>query len=187
MMIHYRNIIIVSAYYWAPYCRRPARMTRARLAPMPQNSKKFLQACIKKADVKHSYTSLLDSWLRRYQELPDSARKQYVRYLANAQYDLACAYALAESGAACTRSPGAGYQGRIYQLRAHDAGCRPGKHPAKGKVYLLLQPLRATGDYLYILGRAKTPTMQGASGRCRFSRTRRPAILCNLVAFSQGL
>ncbi|WP_315824284.1 TPR end-of-group domain-containing protein [Paraflavitalea speifideaquila] len=86
--------------------------------------------------------------------MPGTAQKQYTRYLANAYYNLACTHALVGNKQAALDNLGqsirAGYYNYAHLMKDTDLeGIR--KDPAFTK---LVQPLRATGDYLYILQKA---------------------------------
>jgi hypothetical protein len=102
----------------------------------------------------NAYTELLQVWQDRYRQLPDSVQKQYRRYLANACYNLACAQALVGNKQAALdnleQSIRAGYYNYAHMMKDADLDIIR-QEPAFSK---LLQPLRATGDYLYILQKA---------------------------------
>lgn len=99
------------------------------------------------------YTRLMQEWLQQYGQLPDSTRKQFQPALINMYYNLSCTYALLGQKAHALdflqRSIEAGNNNYAHMQQDTDLdGLR--KDP---KFITLLEPLRATGDFLYILRR----------------------------------
>jgi len=100
------------------------------------------------------YHQLLDTFLATYNQLPDADRKTYNRSYNNAFYNLCCTYALLNNKTAALdyleRSIKAGYYNYAHLQEDTDLdGIRKDK-----RFITLIEPLRKTGDYLYILRRA---------------------------------
>lgn len=102
------------------------------------------------------YTRLMEGWLQQYGQLPDSSRKQYRPALANVYYNLSCTYALLGQKAPALdylqRSIDAGNVS--YSHMQQDTDLDGLRKEAKFKA--MLEPLRATGDFMYILRRGAT-------------------------------
>lgn len=131
-----------------------------------------------------SYTALLQTWLQRYNALPDTARKKNTRWLASAYYNLACIYALLGQ-----QKPALDYLGKAIEAGFHNY-----THIMKDKdleairreprFQSLVQPLRATGDYLYILQRARDYNLRDNRPLPAF--TYQPATDTNLMALRKA-
>jgi hypothetical protein len=190
MMIHYRNIIIVTTLLLGPLLLMARQDGKPEAGKPDKNfsvyveeqQKVFVQL-YEKRDVK-TFAALLDTWQNRYQELPDSVRKQYIRYLASAEYNLSCAYALVgqpeQSLNHLSLAVKAGFTNYTHIMQDADLVSIRQKPSFK----TIVQPLRATGDYLYILQRAKTYNEQDTRPLPGF--TYQPASDTNLVALRKG-
>lgn len=102
------------------------------------------------------YDRVLDSFISRYEALPDAARSQYKSHLANGHYNLSCAYALlGQKKLALDHlelSIRAGYMNYSHMMKDADLTVLH----KEARFTQLLQPLRAVGDYAYILRRGAT-------------------------------
>jgi hypothetical protein len=198
MMIHYRNIIIVSALLLGPLLLMARQDGKPEVGGQKseeirndvkdfdayaKEQQKVFTDLYKKRNIK-GYTSLLDAWLSRYRALPDATRKQYAPALANAQYNLACTYALVGNPEQAldllSQVIKAGYGNYAHMMQDADLVSIRQKPAFKA----LLEPLRATGDYLYILQRAKTYNEEDKRPLPAF--TYQPASDTNLVALRKG-
>lgn len=205
-MIHYRNIIIVSALLLGPLLLMARQDGKPKLeaggqrsevgnkqpeageadkdfSAYAQEQQKVFVHLYEKRDVQR-YTALLDSWLRRYRALPDTVRKQYANYLVNAQYNLACTYALVghpeQALDHLAQAVKAGWTNYAHVMQDADLVSIRQRPAFKA----IVQPLRATGDYLYILQRAKT--YNAKDNRPLPAFTYQPASDTNLVALRKG-
>jgi hypothetical protein len=184
MMIHYRNIIIVIALLLGPLLSIARQDdNKSPFGAYAEEQRKVFKGLYEKRDAR-SYASLLATWLHRYQELPDSARKQYTRYLAGAQYDLACTYALLGQAKPAlhhlAQAVKAGFSNYAHIMQDADLVSIRQKPSFKA----IVQPLRATGDYLYILQRGKTYNAKDKRPLPAF--TYQAASNTNLVALRKG-
>ncbi len=152
-MIHYRNIIIVTALLLGPLLSKARQDDKRPFGAYAKEQETVFVSLYEKRDVK-TYTIQLDEWLARYRQLPDTARIQYRRYRANAWYNLCCTYALLgqkKQALDCLDSTiRTGYNNYSHMMADKDLE----SIRREPRFTSLLQPLRATGDYLYILGRA---------------------------------
>lgn len=153
-MMHGKDIIIIIGLILGPLLSIAQKDEENTFSAFAQQQQKVFVGLYEKRDVK-SYTSLLDTWLHRYNRLPDTARKQYARYLANAYYNLSCTYALLGNKKPALdyldSSIQSGYYNYSHMMKDSDLE----SIRREPRFTALLQPLRATGDYLYILQRAK--------------------------------
>lgn len=152
-MLHYRNLLFSVASVMASLVSFGRQHEAVDFGTYARQQEQLFVSLYKKRDVK-SYTSQLDDWLARYRQLPDTARKQYRGYRANAWYNLCCTYALLgqkKQALDCLDSTiRTGYNNYSHMMADKDLESIRGE----ARFTTLLQPLRATGDYLYILGRA---------------------------------
>lgn len=128
-------------------------------APAPQDfaafardQNKLLTQCYEQRDA-GEYARVLDRWLLCYRQLPEAKQQTFRPQLANAYYNFACTYALLGQVKPAldqlALAIGAGYGNYAHIQRDSDLdGLR--KEP---RFLQLLEPLRATGDFLYILRR----------------------------------
>lgn len=104
----------------------------------------------KKRDVAQ-YNALLKGFVKKYETLSAEDQKQYRNFYINAYYNLACTYALInDKQQALTnlqKAIKAGYRNYANIVRDTDLDNIRGEEAFKAMV----QPLRETGDYLYIL------------------------------------
>ena len=182
-MIHYRIFIIITALLWGPLLSIAQKKPADSFNAYAIQQHKVFTSLYEKRDIK-GYTSQLDTFLHRYNELPDTARKQYARYLANVQYNLSCTYALLNrTGPALDhleQSIRAGYGN--YSHIMQDADLESIRKTPRFKA--LVQPLRATSDYLYILQRGKEYNRK--DNRALPAFTYQSATDSNLVALRKG-
>ncbi|AXY73885.1 transglutaminase domain-containing protein [Paraflavitalea soli] len=154
-MLRYRNIMISTLLLLGPLLSKARQDSANSFSAYADQQEKVFVALYEKKDVT-TYEHLLQAWQERYRQLPDKTQKQYTRYLANAYYNLACVHALLGNKKPALDYLGlsiqSGYSNYAHMMKDTDLdGIR--KDPAFSK---MLQPLRATGDYLYILQRAGT-------------------------------
>lgn len=153
-MLHYRNIIILIALVLGYQLSIAQKDGENAFGAFADRQQKVFTSLYEKRDVK-GYTALLETWLERYHQLPDTVRKQYNRYLANAYYNLSCTYALLGNKKLALdwldKSIQAGHYNYSHMMKDTDLE----SIRQEPRFAALLQPLRATGDYLYILQRAK--------------------------------
>ncbi|WP_276482138.1 transglutaminase-like domain-containing protein [Paraflavitalea pollutisoli] len=113
---------------------------------------KLFTALYEKRDAA-GYTRLMDGWLQRYAQLPDSLQKQFKPSLINVYYRLSCTYAqLRQKGPALDylqRSIQAGNNN--YSYMQQDSALNGLRQDPQ--FIALMEPLRATGDFMYILRR----------------------------------
>lgn len=182
-MLHYRIIVIITALLWGPLLSMAQKDEANSFGAFAAQQEKVFVSLYEKRDTK-GYTSLLHTWLQRYEALPDTARKQYARYLANAHYNLSCTYALLNRPEPAldhlAQSIRAGYVNYSHMMQ--DTDLESIRRTPRFKA--LLQPLRATGDYLYILQRGKD--YNGQDNRPLPAFTYQSATDSNLVALRKG-
>jgi len=98
-----------------------------------------------------TFTSQLNEWITRYNQLPDNEKKKYKTLLARAYYNLACTYALTGSTSSALdyleKSITAGYADYTHMKSDEDLNSIR-KNP---RYTAIITPLRAVGDYQYIL------------------------------------
>ncbi|WP_276500752.1 TPR end-of-group domain-containing protein [Terrimonas pollutisoli] len=107
-------------------------------------------AAYEKQDVGH-YNSLLEEFLKRYGDLTKEGQKQYASYYINAYYNLSCTYSLLKNkqmALTCLdKAVKAGYANYSHIIKDSDLDNIRNEKTFK----TIIQPLRETGDYLYIL------------------------------------
>jgi hypothetical protein len=98
-----------------------------------------------------AYNRLLKDFLNRYETLTKEQQKQHESYYVNAFYNLSCTYSLLNNKKLAIQSLAKAVQGGYddYNQIAKDSDLNNIRHEKDYKV--LVQPLRETGDYLYIL------------------------------------
>jgi hypothetical protein len=101
-----------------------------------------------------TYHQVLDTFLQAYNALPSTEQKQYTGSLQNVYYNLSCTYALVNKNTPALdyleKAIKAGYGNYSHMQQDSDLnGLRKEK-----RFIALLEPLRKTGDYMYILQRA---------------------------------
>jgi hypothetical protein len=131
------------------------------------------------------YRQLLNEFLDRYEHLDSAGRQYYVTYCIDANYDLACTYSLLHQHHAALdwleKSIRAGYTDYHHILTDPDlAGLRNTERFRR-----LVLPLRAVGDYLYILGKAGRYNPRDSRSLPPFRY--QPATDSNLIALRTGL
>ncbi len=107
-------------------------------------------AAYKKQDV-NQYNLLLKQFLSRYDQLSKEEQKQYASYYVNVFYNLSCTYALVKDKPMALNSLDkairAGYADYAHILEDSDLDYIRNDKAFKK----MIQPLRETGDYLYML------------------------------------
>ena len=110
----------------------------------------FFSAAYKKQDIEQ-YNSLLKEFLKRYESLNKEEQKQYASYYVNAYYNLSCTYSLLKNKPMAIncldKAIKAGYANYSHILQDSDLNNIRDEQAFK----TLIEPLRETGDYLYIL------------------------------------
>lgn len=153
-MVHFKHIIIVAISLQGSLLSFAQEGGKDSFGVYAGEQQKVFVSLYEKRDVK-SYTSQLDTLLHRYRELPGAAQKQYTRYLASAWYDLSCTHALLghkKEAMDCLDSAlRAGYYNYSHIMRDPDLAIIR-REP---RFTRSVQPLRAIGDYLYILQKGK--------------------------------
>lgn len=133
----------------------------------------------------NGYDHLLAEFEQQYNKLDPPGRQQYMGYLQNAYYNLCCTYAiLHDSRKAYTyleKALRAGYRNYSHMMTDKDLADLRGQE----RFRQLLAPLRETGDYLYILGKAGRYNAKDTRPLPSF--TYLSAKDPNLVALRQGL
>lgn len=126
--------------------------TRSNFDKYVQTQRKQFTLLYEKRDT-NGYTRLMDEWLQRYRQLPDSLQQQFKPSLINVYYKLSCTYALLRQ-----KGPALDYLQRTIQMgnnnysyMQQDTALDGLRQDARFKA--LLEPLRATGDFMYILRR----------------------------------
>jgi hypothetical protein len=124
--------------------------TDTEFASFAEKQNNLFVAAYKKQDVEQ-YNSLLKEFLKRYESLPEKERAQYANYCVNAYYNLSCTYSLLNNKKMALlyldKSIKAGYSSYSHILQDSDLNNIRSEKRFKD----LIQPLRETGDYLYIL------------------------------------
>ncbi|MDF2188857.1 transglutaminase domain-containing protein [Paraflavitalea sp. CAU 1676] len=147
-----------------------------------QQQKLFVQL-YEQRDV-NRYHRVLDSFITRYASQPDVSRRAYKQHLANGHYNLSCAYALLGQKKPALdqleQAIRAGYVNYSHMMKDADLDVLR-KEPRFAQ---LLQPLRATGDYLYILRRGAAYDLHDQRPLPAF--TFQPASDSQLVALRKG-
>lgn len=114
--------------------------------------KLFTQAYEKRDTV--TFNKLLKEFLLKYDQLSASEKKNYLRYLSNKYYNFACTYSLLNNKPAALhcleKAINAGYTNYAHMME--DTDLDPIRK--EQKFTSLLKPLRAIGDYMYILKKA---------------------------------
>lgn len=107
-------------------------------------------AAYKKLDIVQ-YNSLLKEFLKRYEGLTAEEKKQYAPHYVNAYYNLSCTYGLLNNKqmaiSSLRKAIDAGYAN--YSHLQQDSDLDKIRDDKEFKA--LIQPLRETGDHLYIL------------------------------------
>lgn len=102
-----------------------------------------------------TYNKLLTEWLQRYSQLSNTEKKKFTQYHANVYYNLCCTYALLGNNNMALEYLGksiqAGYGDYTHLQQDKDLDSLRKEERFK----TLVQPLRETGDYRYILKKAK--------------------------------
>lgn len=104
----------------------------------------------KKQDIT-AYNTLLKEFLKQYEGLSKEDQKKYAGYFVNAYYNLSCAYSLQNNKAMAIETLGKAIQGGYadYAHIVEDTDLDNIRNEKSFKA--IVQPLRETGDYLYIL------------------------------------
>lgn len=107
-------------------------------------------AAYKKQDV-GQYDTLLKEFLKRYESLSKEDQKQHASYYVNAYYNLSCTYSLLNNkqmALSCLdKAIKGGYANYSHIVQDSDLNNIRNENTFK----TIVQPLRETGDYLYIL------------------------------------
>ena len=143
-MHYYRNLFILIACMLGSLLSLAQKDDENSFSSFAAKQEKVFVGLYEKRDVKN-YTSLLDTWLHRYNALPDTARRQFARYLANAYYNLSCTYALLGNKKPALdyleRTIRSGYTNYSHMMADKDLE----RIRREARFTALLQTLRATG------------------------------------------
>lgn len=97
------------------------------------------------------YNSLLKEFLKRYESLTKEEQKEYAGYYVNAFYNLSCTYSLLHNKQMALNCLDKAIKGGFASY-SHIQEDRDLDHIRNEKEFkTMIQPLRETGDYLYVL------------------------------------
>jgi transglutaminase-like putative cysteine protease len=132
------------------------------------------------------YHQVLDTFLATYKALPEAEQKKHARSHINAYYNLSCTYALLnKKGPALDyldKAIQAGYYN--YSHIQEDKDLDPLRK--EKRFSQLIEPLRKTGDYLYILQRAEqyNPSDTSAVPAFTYQTANKPELVALRKAFN---
>lgn len=150
MRHRYLIILLLAA---APSLSRAQKSAKPFEAFSQRQNNLFI-AAYKKRDTA-AYNILLKEWLDRYDSLPAGEKKTFTAFYANAYYNLCCTYALLGDKTRAIncfeKAVRAGYVNYAHIMEDSDLDALRGEARFRG----LAQSTRETGDYLYILQKAR--------------------------------
>ena len=145
-----KSLVSVTLFLAISFFAAAQTASNRAFAGFAEKQNELFVAAYTKKDV-GGYSALLKEFLGRYEMLSKDEQKQFASYYVNAYYNLACTYSLLNNKQLAVANLDKAIKGG-YADYSHMQEDTDLDNIRNEKAYkALIQPLRETGDYLYIL------------------------------------